>query len=137
MRTMSVQQHQEIAVVIEQYRRGFASMDAEELKALWDQKYDQIIYIAQELAHPLRGWVEVERYYQRIAGFIERAATMQVRDVAVDIFGAVAYVFLSFHFEGEIKGQPHIADGRVTFVLHVANGTWKIIHYHESRPGEF
>ena len=44
------QDRQQIAAVIEQYRRGFATMDVEGLTALWDQDYDQIIYIAQEAA---------------------------------------------------------------------------------------
>src|SRR3954469_8627467 len=134
---MSVQENrQQIKAVIEQYRRGFATMDAEVLQDIWDQEYDQIIYIAQELAHPLRGWEDVERYYQRIAGFIERVTTMEESDVSIDILGDIAYVFLSFHFEGEIRGKPHIADGRSTFILHLTNGIWKVIHYHESRPGE-
>jgi len=37
---------QQIAGVIEQYRHGFATMDVEGLKAIWDQDYDHIIYIA-------------------------------------------------------------------------------------------
>jgi hypothetical protein len=32
--------------------------------------------------------------------------------LSVDGFGEVAYVFCLFHFEGEVKGQSHIADGR-------------------------
>ena len=39
---------QQIAGVIEQYRHGFATMDVEGLKAIWDQDYDHIIYIAQD-----------------------------------------------------------------------------------------
>ena len=61
---------------------------------------------------------------------------MEVSDVAVGILGDTAYAFLRFHFEGEIKGQPHRADGRVTFLLHRTSGIWKVIHYHESRPGD-
>jgi len=127
---------QQIAGVIEQYRHGFATMDVEGLKAIWDQDYDHIIYIAQEMAQPVRGWVGVEHYYQRVAGFLERVRTMEVSDVSVDVLGDVASAFLSFHFEGEINGQPHIADGRVTFLLHRKSGTWKVIHYHESRLGD-
>ena len=56
------QDKQQIMGVIERYRRGFATMDVEELTAIWDQDYDQIIYIAQELAQPVQGWTGVEHY---------------------------------------------------------------------------
>ena len=132
----SEQDRQQIAAVIEQYRRGFATMDVEGLKAIWDQDYDNILYIPQEAAQPVRGWVGVERYYNRIAGFFERVRTMTVSDVSVDVFAEVAYAFCLFHFEGEVKGQHHIADGRDTFILRRKSETWKVIHYHESRPGD-
>jgi ketosteroid isomerase-like protein len=130
------QDRQQIAAVIEQYRRGFATMDVEGLTAIWDQDYDHILYIPQEAAQPVRGWAGVEQYYKRVSGLFERVRTMTVSDVSVDVFGDVAYAFCRFHFEGEVEGQSHIADGRVTFLLRRTSGTWKVIHYHESRPGD-
>jgi hypothetical protein len=44
--TASAQDKQQIAAVIEQYRRGFATMDVEGLTGIWDQDYDNILYIA-------------------------------------------------------------------------------------------
>jgi ketosteroid isomerase-like protein len=132
----SEQDKHQIAATVEQYRRGFVTLDVEALKAIWDQGYDQIIYIAQELAQPVREWAGVEQYYQRVVRLLEQVKTMELSDMSVDVFGDVAFAFLSFHFEGEIKGRPHIADGRVTFVLRRESGTWKVIHYHESRPGD-
>ena len=133
--TASAQDKQQIAAVIEQYRRGFATMDVEGLTAIWDQDYDNILYIAQEAAHPVRGWAGVKRYYHRVAELFKRIRTMTVSDVSVDVFGEVAYAFCRFHFEGEMQGQPHSADGRNTFLLRRRSGTWKVIRYHESRPG--
>jgi ketosteroid isomerase-like protein len=129
------QDRQQIAAVIEQYRRGFATPDVEEFTAIWDHDYDHIIYIPQEAAEPLRDWAGVEHYYKHVAGFFTRVRTMTVGDVSVEVFGEVAYAFCRFHFEGEVKGQRHLADGRNTFILHRKGGTWKVIHYHESRPG--
>ena len=130
------QDSQQIAAIIEQYRRGFATLDVAALTGIWDQNYAHIIYIAQEMAEPVQGWVGVERYYQRVAGFLEQVKTMEVSDVSIDVLGEVAYAFLSFHFEGEVNGRPHIADGRVTFLLRRTSEAWKVIHYHESRPGD-
>jgi ketosteroid isomerase-like protein len=133
----SEQDRQQIAAIIEQYRRGFATVDVEALKAIWDQDYDNIIYIPQELAQPVQGWAKVEQYYQRIAGSLAGVRMMEVSDLSVDVLGEVAYAFCTFHFEAELKGQsePRIADGRNTFILHCKSGVWKVIHYHESRPG--
>jgi ketosteroid isomerase-like protein len=132
--TASDQDRQQIAAVIEQYRQGFATMDVEGLKTIWDQDYDNIIYVAQEMAQPVRGWAEVEQYYRRVAELLERVRTMTVSDLLVDVFGDVAYAYCTFHFEGELNGQSHIADGRDTFIFRRKSGTWKVIHYHESRP---
>lgn len=41
-------------------------MNVEDLKAIWDQDYDNIVYIAQEAAQPLRGWARIEQYYQSV-----------------------------------------------------------------------
>jgi ketosteroid isomerase-like protein len=61
---------------------------------------------------------------------------MTVSDVSVDVIGDVAYAFCTFHFEGEISGNKHTADGRNTFILRRKNGAWKVIHYHDSSPLE-
>jgi hypothetical protein len=39
--TANTQHRQQIVAVIDQYRRGFTTMDVEGLTALWDQDYDQ------------------------------------------------------------------------------------------------
>jgi ketosteroid isomerase-like protein len=130
------QERQQIAAVIEQYRQGFLTLDAERLMAIWDHDYDQIIYIAQEMAEPVWGWQGVAQYYDQVARLLEHVTTMEVRDVSIAILGEVACAFLNFHFEGQLNGRPHLADGRVTFLLHGTRGSWKVIHYHESRPGD-
>jgi ketosteroid isomerase-like protein len=130
------QERQQITMVIEQYRQGFLTLDAERLMAIWDHEYDQIIYIAQEMAEPISGWEGVAHYYHQVVRLLEHVTTMEVRDVSIAILGEVACVFLKFHFEGQINGRAHIADGWVTFLLHRRCGNWKVIHYHESRPGD-
>jgi ketosteroid isomerase-like protein len=133
MRTVE-QDKQEVAEVIAQYRRGFATLDVATLTAMWDQSYDHIIYISLEAAHPIRGWAAVEQYYKRVARLLQ-AGAMTVRDVSVDVLGDVAYAFCTFHCEGELSGHPHTAEGRNMCILRRKNGVWKVIHYHESRPG--
>jgi hypothetical protein len=88
--TASEWDRQQIATVIEQYRRGFATMEIEVLKGIWDQDYDNLIYIAQEAAEPVRGWTGIEQYYEGVAEFLGRARIMTVSDLSVDVLGDVA-----------------------------------------------
>lgn len=133
--TINEQDSQQIARVLEQYRHGFATMNVEALKAIWDQDYDPIIYITPELSQPILGWAEVERYYQGVAAFFEGTTMMDMSTVSVDCFGDVALAFVNTHFEGEGQGQRHIANGHISFLLRRQRHTWKVIHYHESRRG--
>ncbi|QBD74564.1 DUF4440 domain-containing protein [Ktedonosporobacter rubrisoli] len=124
----------QIEAIVEHYLHGFASADATELQAIWDQNHDKIVYIAQELAQPVQGWQAVERYYQQVTQMIGPVKKMEARNVIIDVFGDTASVFLLAHFEGEYEGQQFITDARVTFQLQRKSGTWKVTHYHESRP---
>jgi ketosteroid isomerase-like protein len=131
------QEPQQIVAVIEQYRRGFATLDVETLKDIWDQEYDNIIYIAQELAEPVQGWLGVEQYYNGVVESLERVNLMTISDLSINLLGGIAFAFCMFHFEGEVKGEskPRIADGRNTFILRYKEVGWKVIHFHESCPG--
>lgn len=129
------QDRQQIAAIVEQYRLGFATMDAARLKSIWDQDYGNLIYIAQEAAQPVRSWAGIEQYYTQVTRFLGRVTVMTVSDLSVDVLDEVAFAFCTFHFEGEANGERHTADGRNTFILRRTAGTWKVIHYHESRPG--
>jgi ketosteroid isomerase-like protein len=132
----SKQDEQQIAAVLEQYRCGFATLDAEQLKAIWDQDYENILYIAQEAALPMQGWAKVRQYYESVTESLKQVRTMTVSDLSIDVFGDIAYAFCTFHFEGETeKNLLRIADGRNTFILHRRDAMWKMIHYHESAPG--
>jgi ketosteroid isomerase-like protein len=135
----SEQDRQQIAAVIEQYRRAFIEIDMEVFKATWDQDYNNIIYVPQERAQPVRGWTELERYFDSVEGAFKRVTTMKISDVSVDVLGDVAYAFFTYHFEAEAKdrNEPFIVDGRNTLILHRKTGTWKVIHYHGSPPGPY
>ena len=127
----------QIGALLEDYRLGFATLDAERLKSIWDRDYAQIVYIAQELAQPVRGWNGVERYYHRVVDSLAKVAAMTLGDVAIDVFGDLAFAYCTFHFEGDVRGrpEPRIAEGRNTFLFRRTSLGWRVIHYHESAPG--
>lgn len=126
---------QQVEAVIEQYRVGFASMDIDALVGMWDQSYDDLVYIALEESQPRRTWKEIETYYRQIPPEDpnERIVGMQLHDLSVGVLGEVAHVFCRFQFTGERNGKDrYVIEGRNTFVLHRLNGNWQVIHYHES-----
>jgi ketosteroid isomerase-like protein len=128
---------QALAALVEEYRIGWKTMDVERLKSIWDRDYDNFIYIALELARPVRDWNGIEKYYERVAGLFETVTHMSIDDLSIEVLGDVAFAYCTFHFESKFKGQSeaHTADARITFIFHRRNEVWKVIHYHESRPG--
>lgn len=133
------QDREEIAAIVDQYRHAFASVDMEVFKAAWDKDYENIIYIPQERAQPVRGWADLERYFQSVDGAFERVTVMTINDLSIDVIGAVAYAFFTYHFEAKVAGEdePFAIDGRDTFIMHRRSGVWKVIHYHGSPPGPY
>jgi ketosteroid isomerase-like protein len=128
---------EQIDALLEDYRLGFATLDAERLKSIWDRDYSHIVYIPQELARPVLGWEGVERYYDRVVDSLAKVSVMTLGDIAIEIFGDFAFAYCTFHFEGGVKGrsEPRIAEGRNTFLFRRAASGWRVIHYHESAPG--
>jgi ketosteroid isomerase-like protein len=131
------QDKQALVALVEEYRIGWKTMDVERLKSIWDRSCDNLIYIALELARPVRDWNGIEKYYERVAGQFETVTHMSIDDLSIEVLGDVAFAYCTFHFESKFKGQSetHLADARITFIFHRKNGIWKVIHYHESRPG--
>jgi len=132
----SEQDKQRITTVLEQYSKSWEAMDWEGLKGIWDQDYDNILYIPEERAQPVCGWAGIENYFRGAADSVRQVGAMKLSDISIDVFGDLAYAFCNFHFEADLKRleKPFITDGRDTFILRRKEGAWKVIHYHESRP---
>jgi ketosteroid isomerase-like protein len=126
-----------IEALLEQYRQGFAQLDADRLEELWDPTQPDLLYIAQELHEPVRGWDEIRRYYGRVTTILQQARSMTLRDVDVQIYGDIALAYGVFRFEGEVDGHSHVAEGLTTFVLRNTPAGWRVIRYQETgRPAE-
>jgi hypothetical protein len=75
---------------VEEYRLGFATLDAERLLAIWDPDYD-VVYSPVELVQPVRGGRELDRYFRDVTQGLGRVVSMDVGDVTIDVLGDVAY----------------------------------------------
>jgi uncharacterized protein (TIGR02246 family) len=127
------QERQQVEALIRQWGSAFAAADVEGVKALWDQNYPQLVYVAEESNDHMTSWAEINNYLDAIPGAII-SVEMNIDNVMVDVIGDAAYAYLTFVANAHIKGvdNPMKFEGRDTFVLRKTGGQWKIIHYHES-----
>ena len=100
--------------------QAWKTMDVERLKSIWDRDYDNFIYIALELARPVRDWNGIEKYYERVPGQFETVTHMSIDDLSIEVLGDVAFAYCTFHFESKFKGQsePHTAGQFESPLLH-------------------
>jgi ketosteroid isomerase-like protein len=124
----------EIGELIEQYRRGFATLDAQLLQSLWDSDYD-VIYVPIEKAEPIRGWLAIAHYYEQLNTIFSHADMMEIGDLSVDVLGDIGIAYFTFRFVGQMIGrsEPFRVMGRNTLIVRRTGEGWKGIHYHESR----
>ena len=124
---------QAVEAVIQEWLSALNANDGQRVKALWDQSYPQIIYIAEENNDAIFGWPGVDSYYDALVKEVGRA-DWKIDNLRVDVTGDAAYAYLTFVVDTHIKGlkRDMVFNGRNTFILHKTGGQWKIIHYHES-----
>jgi ketosteroid isomerase-like protein len=129
----------EITALVETYRDGFATLNAEKLISIWDRDYGEIIYCPIEAVRAVRGWLGIEHYYRDVTKRFRRVHSMEIPELSVHLLGDVAYAFFTFRFEAEVRdrSEPFKVEGRNTLIFRRTKGAWKGIHYHESRTGPY
>ena len=117
--------------VVRAWHRAISSGDAAALKALWDQDYEGLIYIAEENNEPLTDWASINAYYDEL---LAAPVKWSIDGLQVGVEGDAAWVYLTFVAEGRVEALQHdfVWNGRNSFFLRKSGGDWKIVHYHES-----
>jgi len=64
-------------------------------------------------------------------GMVE-APTVDMKDLAIHVFGECAIVTFNGHFTGKIHGNPVAVDQQSTMVFVRSGSDWKIVHEHFS-----
>ena len=127
------EEREQVEAVIQGWMSSLAENDRERLNSLWDQEYQQLIYIAEENNDALLSWGAISKYYDAFPDMVE-SGEFSLGSLMVDVLGDAAYAYCTFLAKVNIKGidHPMVFDARNTFVLRRSGGRWKIIHYHES-----
>ncbi len=61
--------------------------------------------------------------------------SVDMKDLAVNVFGDVAIATYNGHFVGQLKGNPIALDQQATMVFARVGDDWKIVHEHFSPLG--
>ena len=124
---------QQVEALIREWGSGFGAADMERVKAVWDQNYPQLIYVAEENNDHMTSWAEINDYLDAIPGAVN-SIEMNIDNLMVDVIGDAAYAYFTSVGSADIKGfdNPLTFEGRGSFVLRKTGGQWKIIHHHES-----
>ena len=122
---------EDVEAVIRRWHAAISTGAAAPLKALWDQDYDGLIYIAEENNEPLTDWASINAYYDEL---LSAPVTWSIDGLTVGVLGDGAWAYLTFVAAGRVEALQHdfVWNGRNSFFLRKSGGEWKIVHYHES-----
>jgi ketosteroid isomerase-like protein len=80
----------------------------------------------------VQGWDKVERTMERAAANYSEGRATRFETLATHVTPELAVLVEVEHFEAKVGGQATIVSGalRVTTVLRLEDGSWKILHRH-------
>lgn len=101
---MPCQDEQAITKLLDVYRTGFLHHDADQLASIWIRRHEHLIYVAQELRAPLRGWAAIEQYYAAQSQHLESMQAMDLEAVSIDVMGETALALFWLPRFGKVQG---------------------------------
>ncbi|HEY2717634.1 MAG TPA: nuclear transport factor 2 family protein [Solirubrobacterales bacterium] len=123
-----------ILATLRRFSRAFDSFDTEQFMSTWDEEAE-IVYQPEELLHPIFDRDELRAYFDHLPEVIRRFNDNRVIDFKLHRHGELATVYVRFWSRISFAKVPQTADGQIrqTFVLRRREGSWLLVHYHESR----
>lgn len=138
--------------MLEAFVLGWEARDVELAYSWWDPAYANQVYLALEIASPVRNWNDLQTY--RLWQLEDRLATstrwdwktpLLPADRRVQILGDdLMLVYSRLHARPLLWHEPEPDERtapyftyRVSWLLRRTAGVWGVVHYHESRstPG--
>lgn len=109
--------------------------DFHAMAAVWDSEFDGLLYLAQELAEPLRSWEEITDYWATWPAVMDGVLEWRELSRSLVLVAGVALVHSSLATSISIRDVAAPFDGvmRYTLALRKASAGWRLIYCHESR----
>lgn len=110
-------------------------LDFPVLRALWDPEFRDFVYQPEEYEEPIRDWEELLQYWDAVPTLVESVPRWAEIETDVAVVGRAALVFSRLDTSIRIRDMARPFDGEVrcSLGLHEVKGSWRLIHYHESR----
>jgi len=125
----------EITALLDRWIAAFRKKDINGVRAAWDDKYDSLVYQAEEFAGPLTNWLHIKHYYREVlTKLIASVDKWERTGLWINTSGDLGFAYSVSNFTMSVKGmdKPYSGTVRQTFVVRRVSGAWKIVHYHES-----
>lgn len=132
---MTTTDEQAVINTYQEWARAFQAIDADAMKAVFDQDYPGILYQAEEQTEPFYTWQAIDEYWSAAPNIVDKIPEWRelTRKVSLDSDSAFVYSKLQTHLEVKGGKQPLLGELRVSMGLRKTDNGWKICHYHESR----
>jgi ketosteroid isomerase-like protein len=102
----------------------------EPLKEIYSHRQD--VSLANPFGPPVRGWDEAARTMERAASNYRDGEIVGFENVAKYVTSELAYIVEVERYRTKVGGSEDITPVtlRVTSILRLEDGTWKIVHRH-------
>ena len=125
----------ELQAWLDRYEALYNRQDYDALLKMWDQDDPNVIYMAEEIDPPMRGWSMLRAYFnprpgvQMLDGIRNRYSNLRAHLIAPDL----AFATYKLEFDIRVKGQKAMTSwDRVTATFRRKNGEWKMVTYAEA-----
>jgi ketosteroid isomerase-like protein len=120
----------EIRAVLDRFAAGWRNANADQLIGTWSKEHAGL-YLASEKPAPIHGYAEIFQYYNEALALYP-ITKMEIRDVAIEVFGDVASAFCNIDIGFKVGETEYVVFPRATFLLRREGIEWSCIQYHES-----
>lgn len=110
-------------------------LDFAALRSLWDSEFPDFVYQPEEYEEPIRDWEELLHYWDAVPTLVQSVPRWEEIETDVAVVGGAALVFSRLDTSIRVRDMTKTFDGEVrcSLGLHEVSGSWRLIHYHESR----
>jgi ketosteroid isomerase-like protein len=125
----------ELQTWLDRYAVLYNRQDYQALLDMWDKDDPNVLYMAEEIDPPMRGWGLIRAYFnprpgvQMLDGIRNRYTNVRAHLLAPDL----AFASYRLDFDIKVKGQKALTSwDRVTAVFRRKGGEWKMVTYAEA-----
>ena len=119
------QEKQEIKNMLDQWGSAWAARDSRGVKALFDQQYRNLVYIAEETELPIVNWDGIDGYIDGVLGDGSGDSNFTYDNLVADVFGDTSYAQCTAQIQaGKSPRMEYVM--RITFIFRKAGGSGRL-----------